>query len=145
MLRHCLALLLVSLLSLLLSAAVAGPVIVDDAYGNAIFLPAHTAAAQLGYSLDSPAVNLSPYILTVHSAAPTARFHINDAFGQARLSSAASSTLGTADAPVAGAGDSAYTFEVPSTCRLLFNMSYSATGADDIQVIISVANPLGAD
>ena len=141
--RHCLALLLASLLSLLLSAAAAGPIIVDDAYGNAIFLPAHINAAHLGYSLDNPAVNLSPYTLTVHSATPTSRFHINDAFGQARLSVSESSALGTAEAPVAGEGDWAYVFVVPSTGRLLFNMSYSATGDDKIQVVVSASNPLG--
>ena len=141
--RHCVVVLVVCLLSLILSASSLGLVIVDDAFGNAVFLPSHSTIAHLGYSLTNPQVDLSPYTLTVHCPAPTARFHVNDAFGQAVLSTAESSALGTVEAPNAVVGEYVYRFVIPSTGRLLFNMSYSSTGFDEVQVLISVSNPLG--
>jgi len=137
--RHFLLSLLVALLSLLLTVSALGPVIVEDNFSNAVFLP-NSANTAVGFSIH-PAINLNPYTLTVHSHTPATSFYVNNAFGQAVLASA-SAQLGSVSEPVRGVGQHVYVFDIPSTGRLLFNMSYS-TGANDVQVVISASNPLG--
>ena len=141
--RHFFLTLLVCLFSLVLSASSLGHVIVEDNFSNAIFLPSMGANSDshLGFSISQPAVNLSPYILTVHSFTPSTTFHVNDAFGQAALAST-SAALGTVQGPVAGVGSYVYELDIPSNGRLLFNMSYS-TGAQHVQVVISASNTHG--
>ena len=120
----------------------AGPLIVQDNFSNGVFLP-NSGDAHLGYSIAQPAINISPYTLTVHSLTPTTAFYVNDAFGQAVLSGG-SSELGSVEKPLGGGvGDFVYRFTIPTSGRLLFNMSYTSDGADHVQVLISAFNPHG--
>ena len=141
--RHFLVALVACLLSLVLSASGLSPVIVEDNFSNAVFLPFASSDAQLGFSIDQPAIDLSPYTLTVHSLTAATSFYVNDAFGQATLDSS-SAALGSASEPIKGVGSYAYSFSIPSSGRLLFNCSYS-TGAEHVQVLISASNPHAQD
>lgn len=142
--RHFLLALFVCLLSLVVSVSSVGPVIVEDNFSNAVFLPTGgvNSNSQVGYSISQPAVAISPYTLTVHSYTPTTAYYINNAFGQATLTSTAV-PLGAVDRPVVGVGSHVYHFTIPTSGRLLFNMSYTS-GVDHVQVVISAANPHGS-
>ena len=141
------SLLLASLLATT-TTAVVGPLIISDNFSNQVYLPQSITAihAQLGYTLSNPSIPISPYTLTVYSHTPQTQFYINNAFGQATLTDD-SAALGTTGEPISGVGEYRYNFIIPSAVdgggRLLFNMTYTVSSEEHVQVIISAANPNG--
>jgi hypothetical protein len=156
-----LVLLCVVLVSVLFSL-VSAEVIVQDNFGSVVGLPLTGGNDTGGYTIATPAVPTSPYILQVlvndiqepgFTGFAHEQFFIYPGFGNATLTSMyyqtspssghLATTLGTAAAPNQAIGIYTYIFNIPVGGLLSLNMSYNSTqNPFDVDVIfIQVANP----